>query len=78
MTEIEGKSIQYSEYLELEFKFRKNSKDITSTKDMHLPLGKSTFKGQNIWVVGLRSTKYFHMTKDSILRYLRERIIFSQ
>ena len=38
MTEIEGKS----NYSKLEFKFRKRAINITPSKDIHLPLGKTT------------------------------------
>ena len=38
MTEIEGKS----NYSKLEFKFKKRSIDITPSKDIHLPVGKTT------------------------------------
>ena len=38
MTEIEGKS----NYTKLEFKFKKRSIDITPSKDIHLPVGKTT------------------------------------
>ena len=38
MTEIEGKS----NYLKLEFTFKKRSIDITPTKAFHLPVGKAT------------------------------------
>ena len=38
MTEIEGKC----NYSKLEFKFKKRSIDITPTKDIHLPVGKTT------------------------------------
>ena len=38
MTDIKGKSI----YSKLEFKFKKRLIDITPTKDIHLPVGKTT------------------------------------
>ena len=38
MTEIEGKS----NYSKLEFKFKKRLIDITPTKDIHLPVSKTT------------------------------------
>ena len=42
-TEIEGKS----NYSKLEFKLKKRSIDIKSTKDIHLPMGKATaFDGE--------------------------------
>ena len=38
MTKIEGKS----NYFKLEFKFKNRSIDITPSKDIHLPVGKTT------------------------------------
>ena len=129
MTEIEGKS----NYSKLEFKFKQRSIGITPSKDIHLPVGKTTaidcemvrkppdlsdgtvvvkmklqredclpqtlkvavvnvkihmnvpntgqgelnlHRGHHIGIVDLRSTGYYHITRDGIHRCLHERFIF--